>query len=372
MKKSGSRLRNRIKFLTAVSILSIILAIIAIASCFFIITYGFINFNKQSSKINTSDITEDENNTEINEEATDDFDKIDDEPDVNFDDNNYEDVSNTLEQLVSDATNSKNISAEKLLYDIKNALAQGDSTTSVLRKLFPDDVVVNISNGYTFFPIDKSLKLNEKDDEIDFSSSDLFKGIDVSRYQGEIDWEAVSKDNIDYAIIRLGNRGYSEGGLILDDTFNYNIEEAQKNKVSVGVYFFTQATSDEEAIEEAEFVIEHLKEYKIQWPVYLDVEYIDGSKRGDTISVEDRTQYCVTFLNRVKNAGYNVGIYGNLKTFITMVDMARLQNYDIWYAAYTHPVYFPYHYDMLQYSEKGNVSGIKSTVDVNVSWKKYE
>jgi len=371
MSERRNQLRNKIRFLTAVSIISIVFATVAVASCILIIVYGFININTampsekeiENNIIVPESETQTENTSPANEETNADIEFSDDFENI--------DESTTLDVLLADAQNSGNISAEKLLYDIKNSLAQGDSTTAVFRRLFPDDVVVNIGKGYTFFPINKDLKLNEKPDEIDLDDVQIVRGIDVSRYQGEIDWETVSSQDIDYAIIRLGIRGYSEGGLILDDSFEYNMENARKNNIPIGVYFFTQATSDEEAIEEAEYVIENLKNYKIEWPVYLDTEYVDGTGRADNISVEDRTQYCVTFLERIKKAGYNVGIYGNLKTFITMVDMSRLQDFDIWLAAYTYPIYFPYHYDMLQHTEKGNVDGINTTVDLNVSWKKY-
>ena len=199
------------------------------------------------------------------------------------------------------------------------------------------------------------------------------KGIDVSKYQGEIDWEAVKNDGIDYAIIRVGIRGYSEGGILEDEFFRQNMEGAIANGIPVGVYFFTQAVNEAEALEEADFVIGMLQGYELTYPVYLDIEDVKKeSCRTNGLTVEERTNNAKVFLERIREAGYEPALYGNMKSFLLMVDLASLEQYDKWFAGYTLPIYYPYEYKMLQYSEKGKVAGIPAAVDINICFKDYE
>ena len=196
------------------------------------------------------------------------------------------------------------------------------------------------------------------------------KGIDVSKYQGEIDWNLVRGSNVEYAFLRLGIRGYESGAIVLDETFETNIQGATSAGVGVGVYFFTQAITVEEAIEEADFVLEQIAPYQVTYPVVLDVEDItDELARTKNLTKEERTEIAIAFLERIKEAGYTPMIYGNLKTFLVMLDMEKLEEYSKWFAYYTYPIYFPYAYDYLQYTEKGTVLGIEGEVDLNLSFQ---
>jgi len=371
LRNKSSRLRSKIKLLTAISILSSILATLTLILCVILIYFLFIKKDQvdTSSDIN-SEMALQEN---INEDSTDEkLSELDSTTNMSIDTSPVNTADTSLNQISADINNIDNTSGSKIISDIKSALAQGDSAIAIFRRLFPDDVVITSGNTYSLIPVDKSLKLNEKDGDIDFDDPDLLKGIDVSTYQGEIDWEKVAACNIDFAIIRAGIRGYTEGGLLCDDSFVTNASSANDNNIPIGVYFFTQAISNDEAIEEAEFVIDSIKDYKIDWPIYLDVEDIGKSNgRTNSLTKEERTEFALTFINEIQKAGYKAGLYGNLKTYITMLDMSKFQDTDIWLAAYTQPIYFPYHYDTLQYSEKGTIEGIPQPVDINVSWKNY-
>ncbi len=134
-------------------------------------------------------------------------------------------------------------------------------------------------------------------------------GIDVSKWNGTIDWNAVKNSGINYVIIRCGYRGSSQGTLIEDPKFTANIKGATAAGLKVGVYFFTQAIDEREAVEEASMVLEQVKNYKISYPIFLDVEASGG--RGDAISKETRTAVCKAFCATIQNAGYNAGIYAN-------------------------------------------------------------
>ena len=194
-------------------------------------------------------------------------------------------------------------------------------------------------------------------------------GIDVSKWNGTIDWAAVKNSGISYVIIRCGYRGSSEGTLIEDPKFKANIEGAAKAGLKVGVYFFTQAIDDVEAVEEASMVLELVKNYKISYPIFLDVEPSGG--RADKIDKATRTAVCKTFCETIKKAGYTAGIYANKTWLNEKIDASALGSHKIWLAQYAATPTYSGKYDLWQYSSTGRVSGISGDVDLNVSYLGY-
>lgn len=286
--------------------------------------------------------------------------------------------------LTTAVTNAMDNADSELLQILRGRLENGDATMTILRDLYPEHVVMMDSGQYYFLPLQEDLAFNSYEDGNFIMEEDGFvsyqqegetltkKGIDVSKYQGEIDWEAVKNDGVDYAIIRVGIRGYSEGGILEDEFFRRNIEGAIANGIPVGVYFFTQALNEAEALEEADFVIGMLQDYSLTYPVYLDVEDVKKENcRTNGLTATERTENAKVFLEAVRAAGYQPAIYGNMKTYLLMLDLAELEQYDKWFAGYTLPIYYPYEYKMLQYSEKGRVAGISGQVDVNICFKDY-
>ncbi len=272
---------------------------------------------------------------------------------------------------------------EALLDDMKDYMTSGEGTTEMLRAFFPDEIVVADAGRYYFFPILDELAKNTYNPEAFVMDEDgvmeyydengervSHKGIDVSRYQGEIDWEKVASDEVEFAFIRLGIRGYTEGEIMEDETFQDNIRGALKNDIDAGIYFFTQALSEEEAEEEAAFVIESIAPYKVEYPVVIDVETVSGTEaRGNALTSEERTKYCIAFCEKIKEAGYTPMIYGNLKTFTLLLNIEELEEYDKWFAYYDESYYFPYDFKIWQYTNKGKVAGIKGDVDLNISFE---
>ncbi len=194
-------------------------------------------------------------------------------------------------------------------------------------------------------------------------------GIDVSKYNGVIDWNAVKNSGVSYVIIRCGYRGSSLGGLIVDPMFHSNIKGATDAGLKVGVYFFTQAVDQVEAVEEASMVLELIKNYRITYPVFLDVEASGG--RADGISKEARTEVCRAFCQTIQNAGYTAGVYAN-KTWLTeKFDPGQLGGYKIWLAQYASAPTYNGRYEMWQYKSTGRVSGISGNVDLNLSYLGY-
>ena len=200
-------------------------------------------------------------------------------------------------------------------------------------------------------------------------SSNGILGIDVSKWNGSIDWNAVKNSGVSYVIIRCGYRGSSQGSLIEDPKFRTNIQGATSAGLKVGVYFFTQAVNEVEAVEEASMVLSLVKGYKISYPIFLDVESSGG--RADGISKETRTAVCKAFCQTIQNSGYTAGIYANKTWLNSYIDAGQLGAYRIWLAQYASKPSYAGRYDIWQYSSKGQVSGISGNVDMNLSYMGY-
>ena len=193
-------------------------------------------------------------------------------------------------------------------------------------------------------------------------------GIDVSRWNQTIDWEKVKEDGIEFAIIRCGYRGATSGSLVLDPLYEENIKGAIAAGIPVGVYFFTQAVSEMEAIEEASMVIRLIKDYDVDYPVFLDSESAGGNGRADSLEADERSKYHKAFLETIASAGYETGVYASRNWLNNRLDMTQLSQYKVWLAEYADaPTYDKYH-DMWQYTSKGSVNGIETRVDLDLSY----
>ncbi len=196
------------------------------------------------------------------------------------------------------------------------------------------------------------------------------KGIDVSHHQGDIDWDKVKASGYEFVIIRIGYRGYGQtGSLNQDRTFYTNIQEAQAVGLDVGVYFFAQAINEEEALEEANFVLDMLEGYSLQLPITYDPELIrDDEARTDNVTGEQFTKNTIVFCERIKDAGYEPMIYSNMVWEAELFDMEQLQEYPFWYADYEKIPQTPYDFSFWQYTETGKVDGIEGNVDLNIQF----
>ena len=287
----------------------------------------------------------------------------------------------TEEELNSLIAGKEEEAKEELLEYIRTAMEEGKSTVGILRQLYPEQTVVSAGGRYHFFDFNEKLAPNlykndkfqvDEDGIIEYNDDIITskKGIDVSKFQGNIDWSSVKEDGVEYAFIRMGYRGYgSSGKLVTDENFEKNIKGATANGVEVGVYFFSQAINEEEAIEEANYVLEAIEGYDVTYPVVIDIEEVtDKDARTADMTKEQWTKNCIAFCETIKAAGYTPMVYGNLKTFFIMLDMEQITMYDKWFAQYDTSLYFPYEFKIWQYSESGTVSGISTDVDLNVSF----
>ncbi len=192
-------------------------------------------------------------------------------------------------------------------------------------------------------------------------------GIDVSSHQKDIDFNKVKEAGISFVYIRCGYRGYSEGIIHEDSYFKKNYEAAKKAGLMVGVYFFSQAIDEKEAIDEAYFVRDMIKGLDIDLSVAYDLESIDyDESRIDDLEIEEKTSCAMAFASKIEEFGYQPMIYTNLEWANNHYDLKQIMNYDIWYAQYNDKPDFPYQYTIWQYTDKGSIYGITVETDVNM------
>lgn len=194
-------------------------------------------------------------------------------------------------------------------------------------------------------------------------------GIDISKHNGNIDWNAVKNSGVQYVILRCGYRGSASGVLVEDQKFRSNIQGATAAGLKVGIYFFSQAVNEVEAVEEASMTLSLIKNYKITYPVYIDVESANG--RADGISKAARTSVINAFCQTIRNSGYTPGLYANKNWLTEKINTGALGGCKIWLAQYVAAPTYGGRYEMWQYSSRGSIAGIKGNVDLNISYMSY-
>ncbi|MBR4529279.1 MAG: glycoside hydrolase family 25 protein [Lachnospiraceae bacterium] len=291
--------------------------------------------------------------------------------------------SDALALIEEEREKTERETTSRILEWIKTQFGEGNSTAWVLRNLyqnFSNELVVGSRGSYFFFPVMDHYKKAivspaelkpDPDGILHYAGADPAVsgelGIDVSRYQGKIDWERVAADGVKYAFIRVGLRGSTEGKLVEDQQYADNIEGALDAGIKVGVYFYTQAVDEEEAVEEADFLLERIADYPITLPVVFDIEPTDsGESRAAGLSADQNTKNVLAFCSRVEDAGYTPMVYGGLQTFLMMLDMEQIEHLKKWFAFYDTQQYFPYEYSYWQFSKSGSVDGIEGDVDLNI------
>ncbi|NCB32322.1 MAG: lysozyme [Erysipelotrichia bacterium] len=199
-------------------------------------------------------------------------------------------------------------------------------------------------------------------------------GIDVSFHQGVIDWQKVKASGVEFAIIRVGYRGYESGILNEDTKFRANMEGAAAAGIDLGVYFFSSAITREEAEEEAAYVLNEIKDYSITCPVVYDMENVGSNDRIAVLDLASRTEMAAAFCAKIKAAVYEPMVYGSANWLSTMLQTWNLQDsYPFWVASYHQTVKdpeYPYVFEMWQYDNTGTIDGIDKSVDLNIWLKK--
>ena len=221
-------------------------------------------------------------------------------------------------------------------------------------ELGPDALLYKISDKVERNNLDVEKFYTGDDGYMHYSDDnikDTLVGVDLSTFQSDIDWETLAKNkDIDFVMLRVGYRGYTQGGLMLDSSFEDSKAAVIKYKIPTGLYFFTQAITYDEGVEEANFVLKQIGKMNVKYPIVIDSELI-----GD----------CET----IKAAGYTPMIYASRNMFAQCLDMDRLGDYELWLAHYANVPNFPYKYTGWQYTESGTVDGISGDVDLDLWFK---
>jgi len=191
-------------------------------------------------------------------------------------------------------------------------------------------------------------------------------GIDISEWVEEVDFRKVKESGIDFVILRVGYRGYETGKFVLDEGLANYLKQASAAKLKIGVYFVSQAVSEEEAVEEVQFIADHVKGYDLEMPVYIDLEAVPEAARTDGITRTEYTKIVQAFLNAAKENGYQGGIYANEAWYQERLDLSKLDGYDLWLAKYTETPGQSLAVDMWQFTNEALVPGCDMWVDLNV------
>ena len=199
-----------------------------------------------------------------------------------------------------------------------------------------------------------------------------YLGVDLSKYQKKVDFSAIQSEGIDFCMLRVGARGYESGVIQEDEKFQEFITGAEAAGMPVGLYFFSQAVTEAEAVEEANFVLSKIGEHKISYTIAYDMEFItNDSSRIETLTKAEKTNIALAFLNRIEEAGYTGMLYGNKEWLLKRIDLSKFEKYDIWLTQEENIPDYPYTYSMWQYTRQGEVYGIDGYVDLNISFIDY-
>lgn len=201
-----------------------------------------------------------------------------------------------------------------------------------------------------------------------------YVGVDISKHTGKVNFSSLKAAGVDYVMIRLGSRGYSTGQITLDENFKENIEGAIAAQLDVGIYFYSQAISQDEAVQEANFVVQNLEPYRahVKYPVAFNMGFVSNDKsRIEGLSREDKTAVTVSFLDAVRASGYVPMVYGDKEWLIKEVDLTKLQDYDVWLSQEEEIPDYPYRYAMWQYNTDGVLNGIDGGADLNICFVSY-
>ena len=197
-------------------------------------------------------------------------------------------------------------------------------------------------------------------------------GVDISKYQGQVDFYQLKDAGIDYVMLRVGARGYSSGKIIMDEYFTDNIKRATEAGLDIGVYFYSQAMTEAEAIEEANVVIQSLAGYTLQYPVAFDMEYVENdTARVEALSRADKTKITKAFLDTIQGAGYRAMIYGNKEWLIKRIDLSQLKDYEVWLSQQKDVPDYPYKFSMWQYTTSAEIHGIDGYANLNICFIDY-
>lgn len=268
-----------------------------------------------------------------------------------------------------------------------------DGSEESLNKDLTDDKEYDKENYYaiedgngkkTYYEIKKDVPKNDYDLENNLvnengmlvykeSKRESIKGVDLSKYNGTVDFTKLKDAGVGFAMLRLGSRGYGSGKITLDDKFVEYAQNAQVAGIPIGAYFYSQAVNEIEAVEEANYIVGAISGFNVKYPVAIDIERVSGDEaRTDKLTNSARTAIVKLFCDTVKGYGYKPVIYASSEMLVGGLNIEELQDYDVWLADEKVPTEYPYRFGMWQYNTKGHIEGITGDIDLDISFIDYE
>ncbi len=205
------------------------------------------------------------------------------------------------------------------------------------------------------------------------SRRESIKGVDLSKYNGNVDFTKLKEKGIGFAMLRLGSRGYGTGNISLDEKFVEYAQNAQLAGIQIGAYFYSQAVNETEAIEEANYIVGAVSGFNLKYPIAIDIEKVEQDQaRTDDLTDKDRTAIVKAFCDAVKGYGYKPIIYASKDMLVSGLNLEELTDYDVWLSDSTLPTDYPYRFSMWQYNKRGRIDGITGDIDLDISFIDYE
>lgn len=244
--------------------------------------------------------------------------------------------------------------------------------------------VINEKGKKKYYEILSSVKKNDYDFEANLTREEgrlsykdgkreAVLGVDLSKYNGNVDFKKLKDAGIQFAMLRLGSRGYGSGTITLDDKFVEYAQNAAVSGIMTGAYFYSSAINETEAVEEANYIVGAVSGFNVKYPIAIDIERVSGdSSRTEKLTNEERTKIVKTFCDTVKGYGYNPIIYSTRDMLISGLNLEELDEYDVWLADEKIPTDYPYRFSIWQYSQRGNIEGVDGDVDLDLCFVKYE
>ena len=284
---------------------------------------------------------------------------------------NSQDSENTAEALTQGKTEVYNMTKKESMQD-SDDMDDGKHTLVTYQDGSTEWVEINDKLAANSYDTAKFVYQNPQMKYYVNGKQASWFGVDISSKQGIVDFEKLKKAGVDFVMIKVGGRGYSSGNIVLDSSYKDYMNGAKNAGLGIGVYFYSQAVDKDEVCEEAETLLELIKDYPVKYPVVFDMESVEGDvARTDALDVSTRTELARIFLKTIKAEGYTPMLYGDKEWLVTKLDLEKLQDYDVWLSQETDTPDYPYEYTMWQYNKSGTVSGISGTAGLNISLVNY-
>lgn len=341
------------------------------------------NYDKSMKKTALANLSEKTNSSQVNQQVQELHDSVEALVEQDGLTSDQLDFWDTYKDTEDDHSVSENDSREKGKEEETTTEKSEDGTTDAETDHVNQTMVVNADGTEEWVNISPFITKNKYDvnrfeyqDPLmkyyDNGKCISYMGVDISKDTGNVDFNKLKKAGVQFVMIQAGARGYGTGELVMDSMFLDNLQGATEAGLDIGVTFFSQATTNEEALEEANLVYDNIQEYLITYPIAFDMERIPGDvARTDRLTREEKSNLALCFLDALKNVGYKGIIYGDKEWLIKEINLSTVGAYDIWLSQEGTKPDYPYKYSIWQYTQRGKIDGITGDAHLNICFINY-